>query len=41
MFPRRQIKVIAGTSEGEVKCPSEGVKNDDRTVKTAPGQSNY
>ena len=41
MFPRRQIKVIAGTSEGEVKCPSEGVKNDGRTVKTAPGQSNY
>ena len=41
MFPRRQIKVIAGTSEGEVKCPSEGVKNNDSTVKTALGQSNY
>ena len=41
MFPRRQIKVIAGTSEGEVKYPSEGVMNNDSTVKTAPGQSNY
>ena len=41
MFPRRQMNVIAGTYEGEVKCPSEGVKNDGTTVKTAPGQSNY
>ena len=41
MFPRRQLQVIAGTFEGEAKHPSEGVMNNDSTVKTAPGQSNH